>query len=216
MSPLIPAPAGNRKERSTRSPSPASHLSPTPTALCIGRSTGCSRSPTCIWKKARASPHGVSCCRLMIRPPRLARLARLIAHYAPRCVSSRSATVSTTAAGRRGCRMEDRDNLLALQRGRDWIWITGNHDPEPADNIGGAFHATVALGALTLPPSADRRCRRGRRSSASGRARVAARPRRQPALLCRGRDASGDAGFRRFHRRPQYSRCRFCRSVRHA
>ncbi len=40
--------------------------------------------------------------------------------------------------------------MLALQRGRDWLWLTGNHDPDPADNIGGAFHATVMLGALTF------------------------------------------------------------------
>ena len=26
-----------------------------------------------------------------------------------------------------------------MQRGREWIWITGNHDPEPADGIGGTF-----------------------------------------------------------------------------
>ena len=26
---------------------------------------------------------------------------------------------------------DDRAALAALQRGRDWIWITGNHDPAP-------------------------------------------------------------------------------------
>jgi metallophosphoesterase superfamily enzyme len=25
----------------------------------------------------------------------------------------------------------DRTTLAALQRGRDWIWIKGNHDPDP-------------------------------------------------------------------------------------
>jgi metallophosphoesterase superfamily enzyme len=44
----------------------------------------------------------------------------------------------------------DRPALAALQRGRDWIWITGNHDPEPADGVGGAFHARFTLGALTF------------------------------------------------------------------
>ena len=42
----------------------------------------------------------------------------------------------------------DRAKLLALQRGRDWIWIAGNHDPDPADRIGGVFAGSVALGPL--------------------------------------------------------------------
>jgi DNA ligase-associated metallophosphoesterase len=45
---------------------------------------------------------------------------------------------------------DDRESLRSLQRGRDWIWITGNHDPEPAVNIGGAFHEALAVGALTF------------------------------------------------------------------
>jgi metallophosphoesterase superfamily enzyme len=40
--------------------------------------------------------------------------------------------------------------LLSLQRGRDWVWIAGNHDPEPASDIGGAFNDTLAIGALTF------------------------------------------------------------------
>jgi uncharacterized protein len=48
--------------------------------------------------------------------------------------------------------------LTALQRGRDWLWIAGNHDPDPAENIGGRFADAVALGALTFrhEPSARR------------------------------------------------------------
>jgi metallophosphoesterase superfamily enzyme len=37
-----------------------------------------------------------------------------------------------------------------LQRGRDWIWITGNHDPEPAEGIGGRFLASFTQGGLTF------------------------------------------------------------------
>src|SRR4029079_13175432 len=44
----------------------------------------------------------------------------------------------------------DRGTLRGLQRGRDWIWITGNHDPEPAQNIGGSFGGALAIGALTF------------------------------------------------------------------
>ena len=43
-----------------------------------------------------------------------------------------------------------RASLKALQRGRDWIWITGNHDPEPAENIGGRFAQVLAIGPLTF------------------------------------------------------------------
>jgi DNA ligase-associated metallophosphoesterase len=52
----------------------------------------------------------------------------------------------------------DRAALAALQRGRDWIWIAGNHDPDPAGGIGGSFGAALALGALTFrhaPTGAD-------------------------------------------------------------
>lgn len=79
----------------------------------------------------------------------LARLGRLIAHYAPRVVVAVGDSFHDGGGPARLSR-EDRDNLLALQRGRDWIWLTGNHDPEPAANIGGVFHAMLALGALTF------------------------------------------------------------------
>jgi DNA ligase-associated metallophosphoesterase len=44
----------------------------------------------------------------------------------------------------------DRAHLLALQRGRDWVWIAGNHDPDPGEGIGGAFARSLALGALSF------------------------------------------------------------------
>ncbi len=79
----------------------------------------------------------------------LARLTRLIARYAPRCVVSLGDSFHD-GGGPARLAIEDRDNLAAMQRGRDWIWIVGNHDPEPADGIGGAFHATLITGALTF------------------------------------------------------------------
>jgi hypothetical protein len=79
----------------------------------------------------------------------LAGLARLIAHYAPRCVVALGDSFHD-GGGPARLAPEDRATLRALQRGRDWIWITGNHDPEPADGIGGAFHATLGVGALTF------------------------------------------------------------------
>jgi uncharacterized protein len=79
----------------------------------------------------------------------LARLGRLIARYAPRCVVALGDSFHDGGGPARLGR-EDRDNLSALQRGRDWIWITGNHDPEPAADIGGVFEAALTIGALTF------------------------------------------------------------------
>jgi DNA ligase-associated metallophosphoesterase len=45
---------------------------------------------------------------------------------------------------------EDRASLTALQRGRDWMWIAGNHDPRPPAGIGGGFAAMLALGGLAF------------------------------------------------------------------
>jgi uncharacterized protein len=44
----------------------------------------------------------------------------------------------------------DRAQLLALQRGRDWVWIAGNHDPDPGEGIGGVFARALALGPLSF------------------------------------------------------------------
>jgi DNA ligase-associated metallophosphoesterase len=79
----------------------------------------------------------------------LARLARLIAHYAPRCVVALGDSFHD-GGGPARLSGEDRYNLRSLQRGRDWIWITGNHDPEPAENIGGVFQQTLTIGGLNF------------------------------------------------------------------
>ena len=79
----------------------------------------------------------------------LARLAQLVASYAPRCVIALGDSFHDGGGPARLLR-EDRDHLLALQRGRDWLWLTGNHDPDHADGIGGTFHGEIALGGLTF------------------------------------------------------------------
>jgi DNA ligase-associated metallophosphoesterase len=92
--------------------------------------------------------------RGMLLPPydtaaTLARLARLIAHYAPRVVVALGDSFHD-GGGPARIAEADRAALAALQRGRDWIWLAGNHDPDPADGIGGRFAATLALGPLML------------------------------------------------------------------
>ena len=79
----------------------------------------------------------------------LARLGQLIDRYVPRLVIA----LGDSFHDRRGpsrLHSSPRGSLLSLQRGRDWIWITGNHDPEPADGIGGRFAASVTLDGLTF------------------------------------------------------------------
>jgi DNA ligase-associated metallophosphoesterase len=79
----------------------------------------------------------------------LARLARLIERYSPSLVI---ALGDSFHDGDGPSRLSDanRGALTVLQRGRDWVWMAGNHDPDPAENIGGRFTGVLALGALTF------------------------------------------------------------------
>ena len=79
----------------------------------------------------------------------LGRLAQLVARYRPRCVVALGDSFHD-GGGPARLAPSDRAALGALQRGRDWIWIAGNHDPDPAEGIGGSFAAVLALGALTF------------------------------------------------------------------
>jgi DNA ligase-associated metallophosphoesterase len=87
----------------------------------------------------------------------LARMAHLVAHYAPRTVIALGDSFHDRDGPARVA-PTDRSTLASLQRGRDWIWIAGNHDPDPADGIGGSFARALAIGALTFchePTGAD-------------------------------------------------------------
>ncbi|MBV9555872.1 MAG: ligase-associated DNA damage response endonuclease PdeM [Pseudolabrys sp.] len=79
----------------------------------------------------------------------LARLTTLIMRYAPRAVIALGDSFHD-GGGPDRLADADRTQLRALQAGRDWIWITGNHDPEPAQNIGGQFGGALAIGPLTF------------------------------------------------------------------
>jgi DNA ligase-associated metallophosphoesterase len=79
----------------------------------------------------------------------LLRVARLIGYYAPRCVVALGDSFHDGGGPARLSR-DNRDNLSALQCGRDWIWLTGNHDPAPVSMVGGAFYDTITLGGLTF------------------------------------------------------------------
>ena len=92
--------------------------------------------------------------RGMLLPPydtaaTLARLAQLIARYAPRFVIALGDSFHD-GDGPARLAPPDRTALAALQRGRDWLWIAGNHDPEPVEGIGGRCAAMLALGSLVF------------------------------------------------------------------
>ena len=86
----------------------------------------------------------------------LARLARVVARYAPRLVVALGDSFHD-GEGPSRLAATDRAALLDLLRGRDWIWLAGNHDPAPADGVGGSCAALLALGPLVFrhEPSAE-------------------------------------------------------------
>jgi DNA ligase-associated metallophosphoesterase len=44
----------------------------------------------------------------------------------------------------------DAEALAALQAGRDWLWLTGNHDPDAAPGLDGDMADQAVVGGLTL------------------------------------------------------------------
>jgi DNA ligase-associated metallophosphoesterase len=79
----------------------------------------------------------------------LSGLAQLTKRYAPRLVIALGDSFHDPGGPAR-LAAADRDQIAKLQRGRDWIWIAGNHDPDPAPGIGGTFVPSLAVGALTF------------------------------------------------------------------
>lgn len=79
----------------------------------------------------------------------LGRLARLVETFRPRAVIALGDSFHD-AGGAARLAPADRAALAALQGGRDWIWISGNHDPEPPAGCGGEAADMVSLGGLTL------------------------------------------------------------------
>jgi DNA ligase-associated metallophosphoesterase len=75
-------------------------------------------------------------------------LGRLLDHYAPQRVVALGDSFHDPDGSRRMA-ARDRETLASLQRGRDWIWIAGNHDPEPLA-IGGTFAQELAVDGLVF------------------------------------------------------------------
>jgi DNA ligase-associated metallophosphoesterase len=79
----------------------------------------------------------------------LARLARLIERYAPSLVVALGDSFHD-GGGPARMAQASRAALSALQCRRDWLWIAGNHDPDPAESVGGRSAKVLALGPLTF------------------------------------------------------------------
>lgn len=79
----------------------------------------------------------------------LTRLQQVIARYNPRSVICLGDNFHD-GDGPARLPGEDRHMLLAMQRGREWIWIAGNHDPDPAIGIGGQFCDQIGIGEIVF------------------------------------------------------------------
>ena len=86
----------------------------------------------------------------------LARLGAAIASYAPRIVISLGDSFHREDSAE-ALAPEDRLAVGQLVRGRDWIWIAGNHDPSVPARLGGSSALELACGGLVFrhEPSPD-------------------------------------------------------------
>jgi hypothetical protein len=79
----------------------------------------------------------------------LGRLAAVIARHDPRMVIALGDSFHDRNAHAR-LSTPDRDAIGAFQVGRDWIWISGNHDPALPSDLGGVVASEVAIGPIAF------------------------------------------------------------------
>jgi DNA ligase-associated metallophosphoesterase len=79
----------------------------------------------------------------------LANLAEVIARFNPARVIALGDSFHDNSGGER-LRDTDRAALRRLQAGREWHWITGNHDPERIEDIGGEFSNMLRIRDVTF------------------------------------------------------------------
>jgi uncharacterized protein len=76
-------------------------------------------------------------------------LANLIAVYQPRAVVALGDSFHDSQAGER-LAPHDRAMIHALQAGREWIWIAGNHDRSLPRGVEGEARDELLIGAITF------------------------------------------------------------------
>jgi uncharacterized protein len=79
----------------------------------------------------------------------LGRLAAVIARHDPGMVIALGDSFHDRTAHDR-LSAADRDAIAAFQEGRDWIWISGNHDPALPSHLGGVVATEVAIGPIAF------------------------------------------------------------------
>jgi DNA ligase-associated metallophosphoesterase len=79
----------------------------------------------------------------------LSRLAAVMVRHDPRTVIALGDSFHDRDAHDR-LSAPDRDAVTAMQQGRDWIWIAGNHDPALPDDLGGQVAGEVAIGPIVF------------------------------------------------------------------
>jgi DNA ligase-associated metallophosphoesterase len=79
----------------------------------------------------------------------LSRLASVIARHDPKTVIALGDSFHDRAAHER-LSGPDRETIATLQARRDWIWISGNHDPELPSDLGGIIASEVAIGPIVF------------------------------------------------------------------
>jgi DNA ligase-associated metallophosphoesterase len=79
----------------------------------------------------------------------LGRLAAVIARHDPRMVIALGDSFHDRSAHER-LSGTDRDAISALQARRDWIWISGNHDPSLPSDLGGVVASEVCIGPIAF------------------------------------------------------------------
>jgi DNA ligase-associated metallophosphoesterase len=79
----------------------------------------------------------------------LGRLASVIARHDPRMVIALGDSFHDRTAHER-LSAPDREAIAAMQVRRDWIWISGNHDPALPSDLGGVVAYEVAIGPIAF------------------------------------------------------------------
>jgi DNA ligase-associated metallophosphoesterase len=145
--------------------------------------------------------------RGMMLPPydtaaTLARLGAAIASYAPRLVISLGDSFHDRSGS---AHLPEcyREQLQGLQRGRDWVWIEGNHDPDRPVGLEGSFCSELHVESLVFRHEPKSRCggRGDCRPPSPHGARRQARQGCAQAVFCKRWQAVVDAGIRRHHGR---------------
>jgi len=86
----------------------------------------------------------------------LAALSEVVARYQPRSIVALGDSFHDTLGSAR-LLLQDQVSLRDLQKARNWIWISGNHDPQASVGLGGDVMDELEIGPIRFrhAPQAD-------------------------------------------------------------